>query len=454
MPNATGVFISYRRSDSQATAGRVCDALKRAFGDDTVFRDIDDIAAGEDFVHTLDKALAGCGVLLAIIGPAWHEQLLRRAERDDGSVDHVRREIETALSRQIDVIPVLVDGAAVPDEQRLPPSLQRLARLQGHAQNDRSWRHDTELLLRQLESRLGVSADDPFRRDSPLSSLVRRAAVALRSPRGVRIAGAAMVVGVVVIGGGWLAQREVLRIARDGADVAFLMPPEGEGSDVKDAVQLFNDMRRVLKPALDLPNVEVAPETLDPGDVDKYRLDKKTALLGFAGVKGPAKLFIHTNYRLDVPSGMRRVVLTAYPRPKHDEDRMQPADGWPQAFSGPSSNKHISIMASFALVEFLADRCRADQCLVRLPAPEIGQARRALLREHQRQMETVGAQCDEVLALLSALSDPARLDEIAADKKRTRDALETSCDTRADGVSVPDKSAQTAGAVYARVLGL
>lgn len=46
MPQPTGVFISYRRIDSQATAGRLSDDLKRAFGDDAVFRDIDDIAPG------------------------------------------------------------------------------------------------------------------------------------------------------------------------------------------------------------------------------------------------------------------------------------------------------------------------------------------------------------------------------------------------------------------------
>ena len=61
---------------------------------------------------------------------------------------------------------------------------------------------------------------------------------------------------------------------------------------------------------------------------------------------------------------------------------------------------------------------------------------------------------DLTVATVLAAEVVHTMDEIAADKKRTRDALETSCDTRADGASVPDKSAQTAGAVYARVLGL
>ena len=70
MPQPTGVFISYRRIDSQATAGRLSDDLKRAFGDDAVFRDIDDIAPGVDFIQALADALNACAVLLAVIGPA------------------------------------------------------------------------------------------------------------------------------------------------------------------------------------------------------------------------------------------------------------------------------------------------------------------------------------------------------------------------------------------------
>ena len=43
----------------------------------------------------------------------------------------MRIEIEAALNRGIRVIPVLVDGATLPNSQDLPPSLQNLPRRQG-----------------------------------------------------------------------------------------------------------------------------------------------------------------------------------------------------------------------------------------------------------------------------------------------------------------------------------
>jgi hypothetical protein len=47
--------------------------------------------------------------------------------RIDDPQDWVRLEIETALSREVRVIPVLVDEAKMPSACELPPSLQSLA---------------------------------------------------------------------------------------------------------------------------------------------------------------------------------------------------------------------------------------------------------------------------------------------------------------------------------------
>ena len=42
----SGIFISYRREDSQELAGRLFDRLAQRFGKDRVFRDIDAIDPG------------------------------------------------------------------------------------------------------------------------------------------------------------------------------------------------------------------------------------------------------------------------------------------------------------------------------------------------------------------------------------------------------------------------
>ena len=45
-----GIFISYRRGDSQETTGRMGDHLKAELGADTVFQDVHTIPAGENFL--------------------------------------------------------------------------------------------------------------------------------------------------------------------------------------------------------------------------------------------------------------------------------------------------------------------------------------------------------------------------------------------------------------------
>jgi hypothetical protein len=71
------IFISYRRSDSQADAGRIYDRLAAHFGKEAVFKDVDDIPAGADFRDFLNRTLNECKVLLAVRWP----QLVERCRR-------------------------------------------------------------------------------------------------------------------------------------------------------------------------------------------------------------------------------------------------------------------------------------------------------------------------------------------------------------------------------------
>jgi TIR domain len=67
------VFVSYRREDSAASAGRLGDRLVYEFGKDQVFMDVDSIPLGSDFVKRLADEVQRCDVLLAVIGPRWNE---------------------------------------------------------------------------------------------------------------------------------------------------------------------------------------------------------------------------------------------------------------------------------------------------------------------------------------------------------------------------------------------
>ena len=66
-----GIFISYRRDDSAASAGRLYDHLAHHFGKEQVFRDLDAIAPGAEFTQVIEERLSQCSVFVAVIGKNW-----------------------------------------------------------------------------------------------------------------------------------------------------------------------------------------------------------------------------------------------------------------------------------------------------------------------------------------------------------------------------------------------
>jgi hypothetical protein len=152
-----GVFISYRREDSQGWVGRLARALQESFPRAGVFYDIATIRPGEDAVAAIDDALSSCQAVLAIIGPRWlSAQTAEGQRRIDDPVDFVRLEIERALVRPVRVVPVLFGGAAMPKASDLPESLRPLARRQAHEISDKRWDYDCDLLLKSLGEALGM----------------------------------------------------------------------------------------------------------------------------------------------------------------------------------------------------------------------------------------------------------------------------------------------------------
>ena len=130
-PMSGRVFISYRRQETAWPARQLYELLASRFGADKIFKDVDNIQPGEDFVEKIGEAVASCDVLLALIGPQWLEAADETgARRLDDPDDFVRIEITTALTRGVLVIPILVDGARMPPASRLPGELVPLTRRQ------------------------------------------------------------------------------------------------------------------------------------------------------------------------------------------------------------------------------------------------------------------------------------------------------------------------------------
>jgi hypothetical protein len=157
IPAAPGrIFISYRREETAYPAGWLFDRLADRYGGGQVFKDVDSIELGDNFVAVITRAVGSCDVLLALIGPQWltiaDDHGRRRLDSGD---DFVRLEIEAALTRRVLVIPILVDGARMPRADELPDSLAELVHRQALELSPARFAFDTSRLLRVLDKTLG-----------------------------------------------------------------------------------------------------------------------------------------------------------------------------------------------------------------------------------------------------------------------------------------------------------
>ena len=154
----TRIFLSYRRDDSAGFAGRLADGLEAALGAGSVFRDVDDIRPGEDFVQAIASHLRDMDAVLVMIGPHWLAAGADGVRRLDNPHDFVRQEIEAALASGKPLIPLLVGGAAMPPEADLPDAIAGLARRQAMVLSDGDWRYDVQRLAATLRGPLSQGA--------------------------------------------------------------------------------------------------------------------------------------------------------------------------------------------------------------------------------------------------------------------------------------------------------
>ena len=144
------IFVTYRRADSAAYAGRLHDDIVDEFGADRVFQDVSAIDPGEDFEVAIDAALDEADAVLVLIGPNWLAPGADGLSRLHDPNDYVRIEVSKSLARNIPVVPILVGGAALPSAAELPEDLVPLARRQAVQLHDSDWRNDVDGLVRRL----------------------------------------------------------------------------------------------------------------------------------------------------------------------------------------------------------------------------------------------------------------------------------------------------------------
>ena len=157
MPTA---FISYRRDDSKSFVARLRTTLDGAFDDLEVFVDTGGIEAGEDYLKVLQSHVEQDLVFLAVIGPHWAGGQGRQSRIHDPD-DMVRREIEWRLKNwRSDIIPILIDGASMPEARDLPEGMRGLVRLNALEISESDFATGIAALARRLDRILAKDAED------------------------------------------------------------------------------------------------------------------------------------------------------------------------------------------------------------------------------------------------------------------------------------------------------
>ena len=217
-----GIFISYRRGDSEGQARALSLELANYVGAKSVFMDVDSIALGRDFRQSLHESLESCDAVLALIGPNWLDiKDAAGRRRLDDSDDFVRQEIAVALKRNIPVTPVLLQGAAMPAQDRLPDDLKDLAFRNGFELSHMRWHSD----VREMAQRLGLgdAAEAPADAAKPIA-LTPSAGAHSAPPAARPLDGPAP--GLAAEAPPWLTRRRVLgaaavAVAATGAAIAL-----------------------------------------------------------------------------------------------------------------------------------------------------------------------------------------------------------------------------------------
>ena len=281
----SGIFLSYRRDDSSGYAGRLFDNLAETFGRERVFMDIETLEPGMDFVTGIDRAIASCGAVIAMIGPNWiNAKNADGHRRLEDPNDFIRLEITSALTRDVRVIPVLVHNARMPPEQELPEALRPLCRLQACEISDNRWEFDAHRLIEVLGPL--VAEPEPGPKTTPPATKPATEAASTgtspeRKPGGptVWLTAAAVVILAAVGGAWWLGRSPPAEPAaptisepavspvpapRGEPVVTTVSPPEPPDSAAAPAASLVEPLPEVQPLPEASPEPEVTTESSHP----------------------------------------------------------------------------------------------------------------------------------------------------------------------------------------------
>jgi len=145
------IFINYRRVESLNQAQHLKTLFDGAFGAKRVFLDVRGIDGGENWLQTLERQVAACDAMVVLIGKEWTNLKDEHGNRRlDDPHDKVRFEISQALLRNLPIVTVSIDGAAIPKAAQLPDNLMQLALIQAMPLRGESFTQDAAAIIERL----------------------------------------------------------------------------------------------------------------------------------------------------------------------------------------------------------------------------------------------------------------------------------------------------------------
>jgi hypothetical protein len=128
--------------------------------------DVDKIPFGVDFRSYLDQEVGKCTVLLVVIGRNWMSAKNDKGQpRLQDSTDFVRIEIESALRRNIRIVPLLTQDIRMPSPDELPEALKELVFPNGTAiRSDPDFHKDMDRLIKGLSEYLQAHEEEKLQR--------------------------------------------------------------------------------------------------------------------------------------------------------------------------------------------------------------------------------------------------------------------------------------------------
>lgn len=147
------IVVSYRKENVTSTIERLRGALLGRFGvEKIVFGTELLIEPGDDVVEAVETGVEKAKALVVIVTPQW-----LTGGWAEKKLDTDRIALTKALERKVRIVPLLIDGAVMPDEQELPAAFSSLASRAGVALAEANFDEQFAALVKSLEKNLNTS---------------------------------------------------------------------------------------------------------------------------------------------------------------------------------------------------------------------------------------------------------------------------------------------------------